>query len=291
MKSKEKIIIEEAVKLFSRKGFSTTSIQEIAKASGISKGAFYLHFKSKDALFLSIITSYIDEIQTEIDAISAQELPPKDKFTLQLITIFKKILNNKEFILMQSKEQIIPLNEEVRKVLHRIHLNQILFYCNSYLSIYGEEARPYLWDLANITEGLFHAFIKLIILDEKNYSVEELIYFVLAQIDIMAKNMINEGKQPILNKKRIDAFVNLVNSQNKNNKLVEAIADLETTVGGIENNEDLIVSLQVIQDELMKAIPRLPVIRGMLANFRFFPECEVNVNNIEVLLKEMRSTE
>lgn len=41
------------------KGFAATTIQEIASECGISKGAFYLHFKSKEALLLSACEYYI----------------------------------------------------------------------------------------------------------------------------------------------------------------------------------------------------------------------------------------
>lgn len=48
MTEKNTQIIEAGMKLFANKGFSATSVQEIATESGISKGSFYLHFKSKD---------------------------------------------------------------------------------------------------------------------------------------------------------------------------------------------------------------------------------------------------
>ncbi|KMP45761.1 TetR family transcriptional regulator, partial [Bacillus cereus] len=55
MKEKERLIIESAMKLFATKGVNATSVQEIVTASGISKGAFYLYFKSKDELLLATL--------------------------------------------------------------------------------------------------------------------------------------------------------------------------------------------------------------------------------------------
>ena len=43
-------IIAVALQLFSKKGFENTSISDIAKAAGISKGLTYNYFKSKDEL-------------------------------------------------------------------------------------------------------------------------------------------------------------------------------------------------------------------------------------------------
>jgi AcrR family transcriptional regulator len=50
-------IIEESLKLFSVKGYMSTSITNIIDASGTSKGGFYNHFKSKEDLFYEILSA------------------------------------------------------------------------------------------------------------------------------------------------------------------------------------------------------------------------------------------
>jgi TetR/AcrR family transcriptional repressor of nem operon len=54
MSLKERII-HESLKLFSLKGFLSTSVDEILKAANSSKGGFYNHFKSKEDLFLHVL--------------------------------------------------------------------------------------------------------------------------------------------------------------------------------------------------------------------------------------------
>ncbi|MBW2094104.1 MAG: TetR/AcrR family transcriptional regulator [Deltaproteobacteria bacterium] len=48
-------IISESLRLFSLKGFLSTSIQDIMDAAHTSKGGFYNHFKSKEALFFRVL--------------------------------------------------------------------------------------------------------------------------------------------------------------------------------------------------------------------------------------------
>lgn len=48
-------IVRESMKLFSLKGFISTSINDILEASGTSKGGFYNHFSSKEDLFLAVL--------------------------------------------------------------------------------------------------------------------------------------------------------------------------------------------------------------------------------------------
>jgi TetR/AcrR family transcriptional regulator, transcriptional repressor for nem operon len=48
--------MEAAFTLVRRKGLSATSVDDICAAAGVSKGAFFHHFKSKDALARRRIT-------------------------------------------------------------------------------------------------------------------------------------------------------------------------------------------------------------------------------------------
>jgi len=55
-------LIKESINLFVEKGFSATSIQDIVDKLGVTKGSFYYHFKSKEALLMHIHLSYIDDL-------------------------------------------------------------------------------------------------------------------------------------------------------------------------------------------------------------------------------------
>jgi len=48
-------IIHESLRLFSLKGFLSTSIHDILLAAGTSKGGFYNHFTSKEDLFFQVL--------------------------------------------------------------------------------------------------------------------------------------------------------------------------------------------------------------------------------------------
>ena len=54
MRLKEKIT-HESLKLFSLKGFLSTSLHDIIEAAGTSKGGFYNHFSSKEDLFYQVL--------------------------------------------------------------------------------------------------------------------------------------------------------------------------------------------------------------------------------------------
>ncbi len=56
---KEKII-KTAIKEFSKKGFSNTSMDEIAKESKVSKGLLFYHFNNKEELYVQALAQGID---------------------------------------------------------------------------------------------------------------------------------------------------------------------------------------------------------------------------------------
>lgn len=47
----KEVIFEQALRIFSEKGFERATIEDIAEQAGIAKGTFYYHFKSKTELF------------------------------------------------------------------------------------------------------------------------------------------------------------------------------------------------------------------------------------------------
>src|ERR1700737_2414685 len=69
---REARLLDAAARLFARFGFDKTSIDEIAHAAGVSKGAVYLHWPSKDALFEATLIReglrLLDDLTARIEA-------------------------------------------------------------------------------------------------------------------------------------------------------------------------------------------------------------------------------
>ena len=59
-------ILNTATQLFIQKGSEKTSMQDIAQTAGISKGAIYHHFKSKDEIVLAVLRSRQELMEEEM---------------------------------------------------------------------------------------------------------------------------------------------------------------------------------------------------------------------------------
>ena len=66
-------LLEQGYKQFSAYGLKKTNIEEIAKAAGISKGAFYGFFASKEDLFMDVVEEV--EVQARQELLAEIDLP------------------------------------------------------------------------------------------------------------------------------------------------------------------------------------------------------------------------
>ena len=66
-------LVKTAFDLFASKGFKSVSLDMIAAKAGVTKGAFYWHFKSKKELILAACDYYYEQWKKEADAIIAKE--------------------------------------------------------------------------------------------------------------------------------------------------------------------------------------------------------------------------
>lgn len=61
MDNKEKIL-QSATILFSKKGISQTSLRDIAKGAGISRGTLFYHYSTKDELLYDVLDRFLNGI-------------------------------------------------------------------------------------------------------------------------------------------------------------------------------------------------------------------------------------
>jgi len=71
-------ILEEASRLFRARGIAGASIAEVMKASGLTHGAFYAHFDSKDALACASLERAMDQLALQIENTIAGSAAPKE---------------------------------------------------------------------------------------------------------------------------------------------------------------------------------------------------------------------
>ncbi len=59
-------ILDSARLCFSRSGYDATSVSDICKEAGVTKGAFYYHFETKHALFLELLNTWLSQFDLQL---------------------------------------------------------------------------------------------------------------------------------------------------------------------------------------------------------------------------------
>lgn len=123
MKSK---ITEVSIKLFEKKGFSATSIQDIVDEIGVTKGAFYYYYSSKEQLLMDIYKEYISDLLERQIQITNTTLTPKEKVTEMVSLLITDIVEKGPSARVFFRE-MRHLNEEnqqeIRNIRKQILLN------------------------------------------------------------------------------------------------------------------------------------------------------------------------
>ena len=91
---KQEAFLRAGTRCFNQKGFSGTSLDEIAQQLQVSKGAFYYHFANKEALLTQCFDYTLDRLEQVMARVAALEASPVTKLEVACRHIFS--LQNSE---------------------------------------------------------------------------------------------------------------------------------------------------------------------------------------------------
>jgi AcrR family transcriptional regulator len=117
-------LLAEATRLFAERGYDRTSVQEIVEAAGVTKGALYHYFGSKDDL-LHEIYGRVLRLQTDrLNAIAARRTPVRERLAEAAADVVVTSIQNLDDtkIFFRSMHQLSPEKQKaVRAERRRYH--------------------------------------------------------------------------------------------------------------------------------------------------------------------------
>ncbi len=159
------------------------------------------------------------------------------------------------------------------------------FHRRNLLDIYGEKIKDYVWDLSIILEGIFHSYMRLLFLDEHAVNRNRIAGFMLNRLDDMVETLSSHKEEPLVTQETIQSILKNANicmitdSENINTILVQ----MRDVLDDLKDDEDLLVSLEVLEAEIKQDQPRAAVLQGMLSNFKKEPMFEDFISRISKL--------
>ncbi len=262
--NKKQLIMEKALDLFAKQGFEATSVQQITDYCGISKGAFYLVFKSKDELIIALIDQFMMHIVSDIDYV-VKHTHDAQLLTEFYYTIYQSFYRQSGFAKVFLQEQSHSLNQQL---IHKIRYydklvgNMILDMIDR---LYGSEVQNTQYDLMYCIKGFINTHLQLFIFNNLPFDLKLLSESLGEKTNLLARNMTISFMS-----KELFQVIEPINDTITKEQLIEMLKQkIEEMEESIEKDSLILLKQQVLEPSFSGAI-----IKGLLENIRNHPHCK-----------------
>ncbi len=152
---KKDFIIKKSKEIFSRFGFTKTTMADIAKAVGMGKSSLYYYFKSKDDVFRDVVEDELDDFKKAIVKSVKLAKDPVEKIRAYILTRIEFINKRSDYyiFLLDEYEGLFEFIEHMREDFSKWEMSKLEEVLNSGVS-------DGVFDIDNmsvVSEGLFYA--------------------------------------------------------------------------------------------------------------------------------------
>lgn len=136
-------LLAAAESCFAQSGFEATGVARICKTAGVSKGAFYHHFSSKDEIFFELLRRWLDGLDHQLTRLRGHgdDIPQS---LMSMMDILTNVLQDAE------KQMAIYLEFMNRAIRDPLVLKSLLEPFHRYRKYFAEMIHE------GIAQGTFH---------------------------------------------------------------------------------------------------------------------------------------
>jgi len=264
--SKRQLIIDNAIKLFAKQGIESTSVQEITDMCGISKGAFYLSFKSKDELIISIVNHFMSGVTSDIDRLVRSNHSPQEKLFSMYHFLFSYLLSHRGFARIFIMEQLHNINHELLLIFKAYDQDLSKLILQLLDELYGDTIKDTKYDLLFCVKGFLKIYSENVFVQDLPTDVYSLASSLVEKTNILAKHSTIVYLSDDLIKVTSVSDYATISFSHLEAHITQLIGELEDQL----ERESLIILLE----ELRKEIPNYTITTGMLHNIENHPHCK-----------------
>ncbi|MCM0625634.1 TetR/AcrR family transcriptional regulator [Lysinibacillus sp. OL1_EC] len=260
---KKQLIMEKALELFSEQGFEATSVQQITERCGISKGAFYLSFKTKDELVISMVDYYLQQFITDVDQVVRGTY---NKETV-LVEFYKSIF---QAFKDHSASARVFFNEKVfltkKELFHKItayeaEMSKSILYMLEQL--YQDQLQEMKYDVMYCIKGFMKSYAELFIFSDMPLDLEQLAKSLAEKTDIIA----HHTTIPFITADLVPFIAKPCEQDVSKDALLQLLEQ------NINHTEDSIEkeSIELLKQEIENPTYGKAIIKGLIENLRVDP--------------------
>lgn len=191
---KKHLIMEKAFELFAKNGIEATSIQQITEICGISKGAFYLSYKSKDELVFALIDYFLSDMTANIEHSVSKSHSSESLLYDFYYSIFNAYQSHSNFAKVLIKEQFTSCNTEIFEQLSKYDhfLNTIIFsIIDRQFPDVNDSMRP---DMVYTIKGFSKLYAELFFISNYPFELDLLCKSLVEKVTVLA----NQATIPLI---------------------------------------------------------------------------------------------
>ncbi|PLS16201.1 TetR family transcriptional regulator [Bacillus sp. M6-12] len=263
---KKQLIMEKALELFAEQGFEATSVQQITEHCGISKGAFYLSFKSKDELILALIDNFMMQITSDIDCSVRNTNDDGELLYNFYYATFNAFHKHSDFVKIIIKEQTQSFNKELIFKIH--YYNRLIegIILSMIERLYGEEVKYIKYDLIYCIKGFMNTYSELFLFYNLPLDLNKLSQSLVEKTTILARYT----TVPFISQELIQMFKEPMEEEVTKEQILELA---EEKIGEIEESIEK-ESLILLKQHLLEPTLSRAIVKGLLENIRNHSQCK-----------------
>ncbi len=263
---KKQLIMEKALDLFAKQGFEATSVQQITEHCGISKGSFYLSFKSKDELILALIDHFMMQITSDIDYTVRNTNDDKKLLYEFYYTMFHTFHKHSDFAKILIKEQIQSFNEVLIERMHNYNQLNEKIILSMIERLYREEVELIKYDLIYCIKGFMSTYLQLFLFYNVPLDLELLSQSLVEKTNLLARHT----TVPFISQELIEMINQPMTEEITKEQMLEIMdKKIEEIDESIEKESLFLLKQQLLEPTLSPAI-----VKGLLENIRNHPHCK-----------------
>lgn len=190
MNERKRAVLLTAQRLFIKKGFAATSIQDILNEAQISKGTFYNYFPSKNECLIAILERANEEATIRRRELQVgQELSNKTILAKQIAV---RMQVSREYKLLPLFEAIFHSEDEyLRSFGKKHHFAELSWLTNRLIDVYGKEFKPYAQDGSVLMLGMLqHVFHVWTLHSQEEIPIDELLDYIIRRMDSIVPTLV-----------------------------------------------------------------------------------------------------
>lgn len=265
MNEKKRKILLTAMKLFSKKNFHQTSMQQVADVCGISKGSLYTYFKSKEELLLDIFSYYYQLLNDQIAASTKDSDTPREAFIREIAIRIRHYCKFQEFFLMQMNEIRGLEDKSLNQYVRQENAKLIRKTERGIVDVFGQEAAPYAADLTATLKGMFTSYMRGVMEEETACDFNALAHFLFLQLEAAAQTLIEKQPDPFFVTPLLQEL-----SDSQQEEAVHPLYIVQKMKAIVPTGENTMIaeSIEILERELRELKPRPALLTGMIRNLK-----------------------